>query len=115
MRMAAAAGVETPLHGLLYSKDGSLTYFIKRFDRDGKRKLALEDFSQLMGLSRESKYDASMEKIAHVVSEHCTFPVLEHINLFRLTLVNFLLGNEDMHAKNFSLITRDWKVVLSEK
>ena len=41
MRLAASIGVEIPLHGLLYSKDNSLTYFIKRFDRVGQRKVAI--------------------------------------------------------------------------
>jgi serine/threonine-protein kinase HipA len=31
--------------------------------------------------------------------------VIEKEKLFRRTLVAFLLGNEDMHVKNFSLIT----------
>lgn len=114
MRLAAIAGVETPLHGLIYSKDASLTYFIKRFDRvDRNRKRALEDFAQILGLSRDTKYDASMEKVAFVIDSYCTFPVLEKIKLFRLTLVNFLIGNEDMHLKNFSLITRDGKIEMS--
>jgi serine/threonine-protein kinase HipA len=39
--------------------------------------------------------------------------VVEKIKLFRLTLVNFLIGNEDMHLKNFSLITREGKIELS--
>jgi serine/threonine-protein kinase HipA len=107
MRLAAAAGIRVPLHGLVYSKDGSLTYFIKRFDRVGKSKIAVEDFSQLMGLSRDTKYDASMEKVARVIDRYCTFPAIEKIKLFRLTLFNFLIGNEDMHVKNFSLLTRD--------
>ena len=97
MRMAAVAGIEVPLHGMIYSKDGSLTYFIQRFDRVGKKKIAVEDFSQLLGLSRETKYDSSMEKVARVIEQYCTFPVVEKIKLFRLTLVNFLIGNEDMH------------------
>lgn len=114
MRLAAAVGIETPLHGLIYSKDGSLTYFIKRFDRiSRKRKLAVEDFSQLLGMSRETKYDASMEKVAGVIEKYCTFPAIEKIKLFQLTLVNFLIGNEDMHQKNFSLITREDKIELS--
>jgi serine/threonine-protein kinase HipA len=114
MRLAVAAGIDVPLHGLVYSKDGSFTYFIKRFDRIGRnKKLAVEDFAQLLGLSRETKYDASMEKVAAVIEKYCTFPALEKIKLFRLTLVNYLLGNEDMHLKNFSLITRDDKIELS--
>ena len=113
MRLAAAAGIPVPLHGQVYSKDGSLTYFIQRFDRAGKKKIAVEDFSQLLGLSRDTKYDASMEKVAQVIDRYCTFPAVEKIKLFRLTLVNFLIGNEDMHLKNFSLLTRDGKVELT--
>ncbi len=114
MHLAAAAGIEIPLHGLVYSRDGSVTYFIRRFDRISRnRKLAVEDFSQLLGMSRETKYDASMEKVAGVIEKYCTFPAIERIKLFRLTLVNFLIGNEDMHLKNFSLITRGDKIELS--
>lgn len=113
MRMAAIAGIKIPLHGLVYSKDGSMTYFIRRFDRVGKKKIAVEDFSQLLGLSRDTKYDASMEKVAWVINEYCTFPAVEKIKLFRLILVNFLIGNEDMHVKNFSLMTRKGKVELT--
>jgi serine/threonine-protein kinase HipA len=113
MRMAAAAGIEVPLHGLLRAADGSLTYFIKRFDRPGRRRLPLEDFAQLTGESRETKYSSSMEKVAGVVDRSCTFPVLERIKLFERTLFSFLVGNEDMHLKNFSLITRAGKVELA--
>ncbi len=38
MRMAETIGIEIPFHGLIYSKDESLTYFIKRFDRIGRNK-----------------------------------------------------------------------------
>ena len=113
MRLAAAAGIQVPLHGLVYSKDGSMTYFIRRFDRVGRKKIAVEDFSQLLGLSRETKYDASMEKVAQAIDRYCTFPAVEKIKLFKLTLVNFLIGNEDMHVKNFSLMTREGKVALT--
>ena len=114
MRLARIAGIEVPLHGLVYSKDGSLTYFIKRFDRVAKKKkVAVEDFAQLSGKSRDTKYDSSMEKIAAILDKHCTFPVIEKLKLFQLTLFNFLIGNEDMHLKNFSLIRRDSKIELS--
>jgi len=54
-----------------------------------------------------------MEKVASIIENHCTFPAIERIKLFRTTLVNFLVGNEDMHLKNFSLITRGDKIELS--
>ena len=106
MRLAAAAGIETPDHGLVYMKDGSLCYAIRRFDRLTRdRKVPTEDFAQLMGLDRETKYDSSMERVAGVIDEFCSFPVVEKEKLFRRVVVAFLLGNEDMHVKNFSLIT----------
>jgi len=114
MRLADTIGVEIPLHGLLYSKDQKLTYFIKRFDRYGKnKKYAVEDFAQLAGKSRDTKYDYSMEKVAGIVERFCTFPAIEKIKLFKLSVFNFLIGNEDQHLKNFSLITKDHKVTLS--
>ena len=39
MRLAEAVGFNIPLHGLIYGKDDSLTYFIKRFDRTGLKEL----------------------------------------------------------------------------
>ncbi len=114
MRMAALAGIEVPLHGLLYTKDGDLCYFIKRFDRAGRsKKVPVEDFAQLTGRNRETKYDASMEQVAGVIDRFCTFPAVERVKLFRRTLFAFLTGNEDMHLKNFSLITRKDIVSLS--
>jgi serine/threonine-protein kinase HipA len=113
MRMAAAAGIEVPVHGLLRSIDDSLTYFIRRFDREGRGRLPLEDFAQLSGASRETKYDSSMEKVAAVIEQFCTFPALERVKLFERTLFSFLVGNEDMHLKNFSLISRGQKVELA--
>jgi len=114
MKLAELIGIEVPLSGMIYSSDGKLTYFIKRFDRYGRnKKLSLEDFAQLAGKSRETKYDYSMEKLITLIDTYCTFPAIEKVKLFRLTVFNFLIGNEDMHLKNFSLITRDNKVELS--
>lgn len=108
MRLASEIGLEIPLHGLLWSKDKSLTYFIKRFDRKGhKSKIPVEDFAQLAGLTRDTKYEYSMEKVVNLIDTYCTFPAIEKIKLFKLTIFNYLIGNEDMHLKNFSLITQD--------
>lgn len=114
MKLAELIGIEVPISGMIYSSDGKFTYFIKRFDRYGRnKKLSVEDFAQLAGKSRETKYDYSMEKLITLIDTYCTFPMIEKVKLFRLTIFNFLIGNEDMHLKNFSLITRDNKVELS--
>jgi serine/threonine-protein kinase HipA len=114
MKMAKAAGIEVPLHGLIYAKDDSLLYFIKRFDRTGNAgKIHVEDFAQVGGMSRETKYNYSMEKLISLIEQYCTFPMVEKMKLFRRTLFCYLCGNEDMHLKNFSFIYRDQKVELS--
>lgn len=114
MRMAALAGIEVPLHGLVYTETGERCYFIKRFDRKGRdRKVAVEDFAQLTGRRRETKYDASMEQVGRVIDTYCTFPAVERVRLLKRTLFAYLTGNEDMHLKNFSLITRGEIVALS--
>ncbi len=114
MRLASEIGLEIPLHGLIWSKDRSLTYFIKRFDRKGQNdKVPIEDFAQLAGMTRESKYSFSMEQVVALIDGFCTFPAIEKLKLFKLTLFNFLVGNDDMHLKNFSIIKKEGKVALS--
>jgi serine/threonine-protein kinase HipA len=114
MRLASLVGIETPLHGLIYSKDGTYTYFIRRFDRKGqKQKIHVEDFAQLSDKDRDTKYDSTLEKVAKIIEDFCTFPKSDHLKLFERTLFSFLIGNEDHHLKNFSLIVRDDKVELS--
>lgn len=114
MKLADALGIETPLHGLLLSVDGSYTYFIKRMDRIGRKtKIPMEDFAQLSGKSRETKYNSSMEQAALVVEKYCSVPAVEKHKLFVLTLFNYLIGNEDAHLKNFSLLTQNGITVLA--
>ena len=114
MKLANEIDLEIPIHGLLWSKDNTLTYFIKRFDRKGQNdKVPVEDFAQLAGLSRDTKYDYSMEKIVKLIDDYCTFPAIEKIKLFKLVIFNYLIGNEDSHLKNFSIITDDNQVKLS--
>lgn len=114
MRLASTIGIEVPVLGLVYGNDGKVTYFIKRFDRKGQKdKVAVEDFAQLAGLSRETKYNYSMEKLVKLIEETCTFPAVEKVKLFRRVLFNYLVGNEDMHLKNYSVIIRNGKIELA--
>lgn len=106
MHLAQIVGLNVPWHGLIRAKDDSLLYVIKRFDRlTKKRKLPQEDFAQLLGATRSTKYQSNMEKVCELVEEFCSFPALELENIFKLTLFSFLIGNEDLHLKNFSVQT----------
>ncbi|MGM0641887.1 MAG: HipA domain-containing protein [Thermotogota bacterium] len=113
MKMASKCGINTPIHGMVYSKDGTLSYFIKRYDRTGKNsKLHVEDFAQLAGEKRDTKYEYSVEKLIKLIDDNCTFPQIEKIRFFKRFLFNFLVGNEDMHLKNYSIISQNDKIEL---
>jgi len=114
MTMAAAVGIKVPMHGLLSAVDESWVYFVKRYDREGRsQKRHVEDFAQLSSLTRETKYNSSLEKVAQLIDQYCTFPAIERPKLAKRLLFCFLTGNEDMHLKNFSLWIRDGVVSLA--
>ena len=114
MRMAAEVGIEVPVHGLLRAEDDSWVYCVKRYDRVGRTgKVHVEDFAQLSGANRETKYDSSLERVVQLVEQFCTFPAIEKPKLAKRLLFCFLTGNEDMHLKNFSIWLQDGVVSLS--
>ena len=114
MRMAAEVGIEVPVHGLLRAKDDSWVYFVKRYDREGRTgKVHVEDFAQLSGATRVTKYDSSLERVVQLVEQFCTFPAIEKPKLAKRLLFCFLTGNEDMHLKNFSIWIQDSVVSLT--
>lgn len=113
MSLAATLGIEVPVHGLLQNGDGTHSYFVRRFDRAGWSRQPVEDFAQLSGASRDTKYDSSTERLVEIIDRFCTFPALERLKFLDRLLCAYLTGNEDMHLKNWSLVTRDDKVELS--
>ena len=114
MRMAAEVGIEVPVHGLLRAEDASWVYFVKRYDREGRTgKVHVEDFAQLSGATRVTKYDSSLERVVQLVEQFCTFPAIEKPKLAKRLLFCFLTGNEDMHLKNFSIWIQDSVVSLT--
>ncbi len=114
MRLASTLGIEVPMHGLVRGKDGAWTYFVRRFDRPKRgQKLLVEDFAQLSDHTRDTKYNASMEQVARVIADFATYPAVEYQQLFRRVVFCFLTGGEDMHLKNWSLVTRPPRVQLA--
>lgn len=114
MSLAEMIGINVPVHGLVYSEDNSMTYFVRRFDRVGhNKKLPTEDVAQLLGLDRTSKYEGTMEQVANIIETYCSFPKVEFATLLKLTLFNFLVGHYEMHLKKFSLITEGKRTMMS--
>ncbi len=106
MRLADLVGIEVPLFGLVYLKDGAVAYIIKRFDRlDDGSKLQVEDFCQLSQKRPRDKYDGSAELCVRTLRKFASEPLIEIQKLYRLLLFSWWIENGDMHLKNFSLIT----------
>lgn len=108
MRLATLAKIQTVPHTLISLKDASLAYLTRRIDRKRFRntthKIHMEDMCQLTGRLTEDKYKGSYEQVAKVIKKYSANPMLDVVNFYELLVFSFLIGNADMHLKNFSLI-----------
>ncbi|MEO7177183.1 MAG: HipA domain-containing protein [Saprospiraceae bacterium] len=104
MHLASIAKIQVVPHSLIRLQSGNLAYITKRIDRVKKAKLHMEDMCQLTERLTEDKYHGSYEQIAKTISKYSANPGLDVVNFFELVLFSFLIGNADMHLKNFSLI-----------
>jgi serine/threonine-protein kinase HipA len=114
MHLSELAGISTAQHSLIRLKSGELAYITKRFDRQGKSKLGQEDMCQLTETLTEDKYRSSMEKVGKHILKYSSRPGLDAVTFFELSVFCFLIGNADMHLKNFALLTtQEREVILS--
>lgn len=112
MHLAALFKIPVCQHTLMQASDGSMVYLAKRFDRKDGKKIHQEDLCQLSELLTENKYKSSYEKAGKLVSKYCN-KGLDLLNYFDLVLFSYLVGNNDMHLKNFSVLHQPAGVVLS--
>lgn len=114
MHLSELLNINTAEHSLVKLQSGELAYISKRFDRTKNEKLHVEDMAQLIGVLTENKYRSSMEKVGKAILKYSSYPGIDAIRFFELTLFSFITGNSDMHLKNFSLIrNEDDEIMLS--
>jgi serine/threonine-protein kinase HipA len=116
MRLAHAIG----LHAAKVdtgSAEGIDYLLVERYDRrmaqvaDGApltERLHQEDFCQALGIVSENKYEneggPTLKKCFDLLREVSSAPVIDLQRLLDAVIFNFLVGNNDAHGKNFSLI-----------
>ena len=106
MHLAEIAGIRTAQYSLIRLADDSFGYLTRRMDRDAKgQKLPMEDFCQLTERQTEYKYRSSYEQVAKAIERYSTVPQLDLVNFYEIVLFCWLTGNNDMHLKNFSLLS----------
>ena len=111
MQMAKLVGIKTvPFALIKMNGQGELAYITKRIDRvnaDGKMQmLAMEDFCQLEERLTEDKYKGSYERCAKVINKYSSMAKFDLTELYLRMVFSFVIGNSDMHLKNFSMIEK---------
>ncbi len=119
LRLAEAAGVKVakarlvPVHmveGLRpeFLRPGKNVLAVERFDRDGERRIHMEDFAQILGAVGDQKYSkANVETMVRLVSRFTPDPVGGVLEMVRRIVVDIMIGNGDSHLKNTSFLYPD--------
>lgn len=107
MCMADTAGISTVPHALVFGNEG-FAYITKRVDRIFEKNevgmLAMEDFCQLDLRLTQDKYKGSYERCGKIIRKYSSRAMLDMTELYMRLVFSYLVGNSDMHLKNFSLI-----------
>ena len=118
MKLAAASGLATaPVE--IGRVDGLEYLQVERYDRDQRagldgvqivERLHQEDFCQALGIVSEHKYQKeggpSLKQCFDLIRNVSSAPVLDLRHLLDAVIFNWLIGNNDDHGKNFSLLYR---------
>jgi serine/threonine-protein kinase HipA len=118
MKLAAESGL--PAASVETMNVNGMDYLlVERYDRihnegpDAARvveRLHQEDFCQAQGMVSERKYQKeggpSLKQCFGLLREVSSTPVIDLTHLLEAVIYNYLVGNNDAHGKNFSLLYR---------
>ena len=113
MEMARAGGVDTARTAILDMPGGPPAILVERFDvgshgklggSSDKRLLIGEDFCSVLDTPVSAKYNSTMEVVADTLLRHSTHKDEDAEMLFRQVIATVVVGNGDLHLKNFSLL-----------
>lgn len=110
LRLAGALGLPVPAVTVL--RDPQPLLLVERYDRvvvDGQvQRLHQIDLCQLAGRLPSSKYESDggpgFRQCFALIDEFSAAPAVDRLRLVDAMLINFLVGNADAHAKNFSML-----------
>jgi serine/threonine-protein kinase HipA len=118
MRLAVAAGL--PAAAIETHEVGGISFLlVERYDRhhrpvpDGApvvERLHQEDFCQALGIVSEQKYQKeggpSLKQCFALLRDVSSIPAIDVARLLDDVVFNYVVGNNDAHGKNFSLVYR---------
>jgi serine/threonine-protein kinase HipA len=107
MALSRLAGINTAASALVEFSTGENAYLTRRYDRSEGRKLHQEDLSQGFNISSTEKYSRSYEAALLLVHKMSGEKLSVVRDLFNRIVFAYLIGNDDMHLKNISLIKKE--------
>lgn len=113
MKAAQKAGIKVPDVQVRYADDTKY-FLIERYDRkisDGKiKRIHQEDFCQAFNIPSAYKYQSEGGvdfKMCFEILRQTTRPAASIKQFIELMIFNYLIGNNDAHGKNFSILHLD--------
>lgn len=111
MTMAAACGLRVATTSLLHDAAGNSSLLVSRFDRAGEMRIAQEDACQVAGIYPASKYRIRTETAITALADACgrgggSKPAAL-LELLKVVVFSWLIGNGDLHGKNLSIYNPD--------
>lgn len=111
MQLARNCGLDVP-DVMLETIGGKDVFIVQRYDRiieNGKiRRLHQEDMCQALGIMPDRKYQSDggpgIKDIYNLIKDHSILPVIDLRAFLSYVCFNYLIGNCDAHAKNYSIL-----------
>lgn len=109
LTLGRAAGFAVPDFALVpMPQDMAPALLIERFDirqtPPDTARFVLEDFSSILGLRSEDKYQGTIERAARALRPLSTRPEEDLLTLFERAAFAWLVADGDMHLKNIALL-----------
>lgn len=116
--MKAAKEIGLEVAEVEIRKVGEIEFLlVERFDRKYSNNLECErilqeDFAQSLGVQARDKYKVTFKDCLKVLNQTAT-PANSKLRFVRQVIFNYLIGNTDAHAKNFSVYLTDAGIALT--
>lgn len=76
---------------------------IKRFDRENNQRKHFEEFNQLLDHNSQMKYEGAYQNMSQFILNSPLCAATDNYFLFLRIIAGILIGNTDMHFKNFAM------------
>jgi len=112
MKLAELFKIDIVPVNMIRLQSGELCFITKRIDRNPNgSKNHMIDFLQILELT--DKYKGTMENLGKTIGDLSANTLLDKLRFFEATVFNYIIGNNDMHLKNYSMLKSDMGWVLS--